>query len=339
MDSLGPDEDQCTEVRVLNRVIRWSKQGLQYELDQRHAEKVVRELGLENAKPVSTPWVEEQSNDKVNPMMNQELTRDEATRFRGIAARINYLAADRYDLLYASKCVSRWLSSPTHQAFERLKRIGRYLKGKPRLVQHFPWGDKIDVLEGFADSDWAGDKNTLKSTSGGAILIGGHCLKAWSTSQNTIALSSGEAELYAMTKVAVQLAGITSLAADFGWQLKGVARSDSNAAIGIAHRGGLGGRCRHIKVQYLWIQEKIKNKELGLEKVLGSDNCADLMTKALGGELFEKYVKMLNFEKLEGRAEKSSELMNVLTPSAVQTSSVGGCKHSPFVHRRYQWSC
>ena len=79
----------------------------------------------------------------------------------------------------------------------------------------------------------------------------GHCIKAWSTSQSALALSSGEAELHAMTKVAVQLSGVISMATDFGVSLTGVVKSDSSSAIGIAHRDGLGGRCRHIKVQYL----------------------------------------------------------------------------------------
>ena len=66
----------------------------------------------------------------------------------------------------------------------------------------------------------------------------------------------------AMTKAATQVTGMISLASDFGVTLEGTVMSDSNAAIGITHRAGLGGRCRHIKVQYLWIQEKVKSGEL-----------------------------------------------------------------------------
>ena len=138
-------------------------------------------------------------------------------------------------------------------------------EGTPEIGTEISVGGKSTKLEGFGDSDWAGDKGSMKSTSGGAIMLGAHCIKAWSTSQNNIALSSGEAELYAMTKVATQLKGIISMANDFGMKLIGTAKSDSNAAIGIAHRDGLGGRCRHIKVQFLWIQEAIKSKELSLE--------------------------------------------------------------------------
>ena len=57
MDVLGPDTHQEKEVRVLNRIIRWTRHGLEYELDQRHAEKMVCDLEMEKAREVSTPCV------------------------------------------------------------------------------------------------------------------------------------------------------------------------------------------------------------------------------------------------------------------------------------------
>ena len=269
MDILGPSQPHLQEVRVLNRIIRWGTHGLEYEPDQRHAEKVVSDLQLEKAKPVSTPWTDEQVKQRsVNPTRDEPLSEMQMRNYRGIAARINYLASDRADLLFASKCASQWMSAPTIGAWENLKRIGRYLKGVPRIVQHFPWSGHNAEVSGYADSDWAGDRHTLKSTSGGTIMWGSHCLKSWSTTQSTRALSSGEAELYAMTRLAVQVAGIISLATDFGIELQGAAHSDSNAAIGIAHRDGLSGRCRHIRLQYLWIQERIKGVSYSYARLL-----------------------------------------------------------------------
>ena len=84
-----------------------------------------------------------------------------------------------------------------------------------------------------------------------------------------------------MTKVAVQLSGVISMAKDFGVSLTGVVKSDFSSVIGIAHRDGSGGRCRHVKVQYLWIQPKIKDGDLKLQKVLGTNNVADAMTRAV----------------------------------------------------------
>ena len=307
MSTLGPDEGQVDEVRLLNRILRWTPAGLEYEADKRHAELIVKELGLESARSVSSPYPPE-GYPAVEVSKSVQDDSEESTRYRGICARMNYLAVDRPDIQYTSKVASQWMAKPCEQAWEIIKRAGRYLKGAPRLVQKFPWENYSSTLNGFADSDWAGDRTTLKSTSGGAVVWGSHTLKTWATSQSTIALSSGEAELYAITKVAVQTSGIISLAGDFDVMLEGMIKTDSNAAIGIVHRAGLGGRCRHIRVQYLWIQEKIKLGELRISKVHGKENPADLMTKGLNGEEIAKHMKCLGFRVTSGRAEKSSDL-------------------------------
>ena len=113
------------------------------------------------------------------------------------------------------------MARPRSEDWLALKRVGRYLKGATRMVQQFHWTGDDTNLHGYADSDWAGDRQNMKSTSGGVIMWSGHCIKAWSTSQSALALSSGEAELYAMTKVAVQLSGVISMATDFWRELDG----------------------------------------------------------------------------------------------------------------------
>ena len=55
-----------------------------------------------------------------------------------------------------------------------LKRVLRYLKGNPRSVYRYPWGGDMTDLALYTDSDWAGDKEKRRSTSGGVIIYGGH---------------------------------------------------------------------------------------------------------------------------------------------------------------------
>merc|ERR1712026_228705 len=100
--------------------------------------------------------------------------------YRGVAARGNYLGLDRPDVAYASKEASRWMSKPREVDRRRLKRMGRYLKGFARVVQTFPWQEKGVELRVYTDADWAGCKVTRKSTSGGAVMRGTHCIKFWS---------------------------------------------------------------------------------------------------------------------------------------------------------------
>ena len=107
---LGPDEVQ--EERVLNCVIRVTENGWEMEADQRHVDIVVQELGLQDAKPVSTP----RSKDDVEKMlaeMDSPLPPKEATQYRALAARLDYLALDGADIQSATKEVAKYMSSPS----------------------------------------------------------------------------------------------------------------------------------------------------------------------------------------------------------------------------------
>ena len=73
-------------------------------------------------------------------------------------------------------------------------------------------------------------------------------IKSWSSTQQIVALSSGEAELCALTKGASQTKGITSMVMDVDLNLDGKVSTDAFAAIDISYRRGLG-RMRHLYVQ------------------------------------------------------------------------------------------
>ena len=110
---------------VLNRVVRWTSGGLEYEAGPRQAEKLIRDTELQGAKAVTTPGVKPLPHQFEN---QQPLSMADFTRFRGQAARADDLGPDRPDIIYAAKEVCRGMSSPTdlHQA--ALKRMVRYMK-------------------------------------------------------------------------------------------------------------------------------------------------------------------------------------------------------------------
>ena len=103
---------------------------MEYEADQRHAELVIKELGLATAKPVSTP----STTEKVEKPDEVLLSAGDAQKFRSVAARVNFLAQDRPDPQYASRRVSQHMSNPTTESMMMLKPIGRYLRGAARCV-------------------------------------------------------------------------------------------------------------------------------------------------------------------------------------------------------------
>ena len=94
------------------------------------------------------------------------LSPTEATGFRALSARANYLAQDRPDLAFSTKELCREFAVPNAASFMKLKRVVRYLMGLPRLVYRYAWQDKQSHLDIFTDSDVAGCQTSRRSTSG-----------------------------------------------------------------------------------------------------------------------------------------------------------------------------
>ena len=237
-----------------------------------------------------------------------ELSPADATMYRALAARCNYLSQDRPDIAFSSKELCREFSVPNKMSFQKLKRLARYLCGMPRLVYRYPWQDMPDVLDVYVDTDFAGCQSTRRSTSGGIAMVGNCLLKHWSKTQTTISLSSGEAELHGIAYGAAQALGLQSLLLDLGWSLRIRIHSDATAAIGICRRKGIG-KIRHLATTDLWIQDKVRSKTLELCKVLGSENPADVMTKYVPRQTMEQALSQMGLVALSGRPASAPAAM------------------------------
>ena len=117
-------------VRILNRIVTVTENGLEYEADQRHAEILMRDMGIdESSKGVTTPGVSSIEGGRA-----QEDRPRRESWFRAVVARGNYLGQDRMDIQFAAKEVSRFMSKPEEQDWSSAKRLARYLKDNKRLV-------------------------------------------------------------------------------------------------------------------------------------------------------------------------------------------------------------
>jgi hypothetical protein len=294
---LGGGEGELRELRVLNRVIRWTSAGLKYEADPRHAEIIVRGVaGAERA--LGAPGTH--SKDFDGAYDDSELPEATARLFRSFAARANYLALDRPDISQATKELCRRMSAPRAGDLHALSRVARYLAGASRVVYEYPWQQRPG-LRAYTDSDFAGCIATRRSTSGGAVLLGTHLLKHWASTQKKITLSSGEAELGAIVRGFSEVLGIQSVARDLGVELNPEVHADSSAAIGICQRSGIG-KVRHLAVAQLWVQDIVRSKACRLYKVLGTENPADLLTKPLPRAEIDGHLARLGLSRATGRA-------------------------------------
>ena len=108
---LGPNAS--AEGQVLNRVVRWKSTGWEIEADPRHAELILEQLDVKSGGGITTagtPQEEATTDTSAEPLVGRD-----ATLFRGLAARCNYLSLDRPDIQYAAKEVCREMSAPTSQ--------------------------------------------------------------------------------------------------------------------------------------------------------------------------------------------------------------------------------
>ena len=153
------------------------------------------------------------------------------------------------------------------------------------------------------DSDWAGCRKTRKSTSGGCMMIGNHLLRSWSSTQPIIAMSSAEAEHYALVEGATRSLGLQSMMRELGLKRVIFLQTDSSAAKSFASHRGLG-RMRHIEVKDLWLQEAIYRSRLKVIKIRGDENPADIFTKYFSAADTELQCSRMNVELVrEGACE------------------------------------
>ena len=163
-------------------------------------------------------------------------------------------------------------------------------------------------MEVYSDTDWAGCQKARKSTSGGCLLLGKHLIKSWSSTQASVSLSSGEAEYYGVVKASGVALGYQALLQDCGLTLPVRVWTDSTASIGICGRQGLG-KLRHIDTQCLWVQQKVPSGAIGLRKVRGEVNPADLFTKHLSSnERIRELLTLFGCEFVSGRSALAPKL-------------------------------
>ena len=303
---LGAGRDDAKEVRILNRYVRWNSDGerswIGYEPDPRHADLIVK--NLESSKGVTTPSVEKMLEEVLatSPKLDALQTR----QYRSVVMRAAYLSLDRPDLSYSTEELARDVQKPTEKSMTNLKRLGRYLKKHPRLVQLFVEQTStanVVRLDVCGHSDHAGCLKTRKSMTGMVLMRDAHCLKVSRHTQSTISLSSGESEHNGIVKCAAIGSGARSMLAGFGMCADVVVRTDSSSGLAVGSRRGLG-RLWHVQSRYLWVQQRVKEGDFRLKTEPGDTNASDAL---LDEKRMTSLLTMMGYEFRGGRTALALE--------------------------------
>jgi len=210
------------------------------------------------------------------------------------------MTATRPDLMYAVSLVSRFMESPTEVHHQAVKKILRYLKGTVNYGLFYKKSE-INVLVGFSDSDYAGDLDDHKSTSGYVFLLSGAAVSWSSKKQPVVTLSTTEAEFIAAAACACQGIWLRRILEEVKCTQLGplMLFCDNSSAIKLSKNPVLHGRSKHIDVRFHFLRDLAKEGAVELCYCKSDEQIADIFTKPLKVDSFLKLRALLGMCSIE----------------------------------------
>jgi hypothetical protein len=275
-----------TVVRKANGDIELSQQSLIRETLE--AEKML------DASPVPTPLTTDvlRKRDPAEPQAD-------AKRLKRIVGKLLYCTLTRPDLMFAVHRLSKFASDPAERHLIAAKRVLRYLKGTQQYVLRYSKTNSVDsnpTLSSFSDATWASDLDDRSSVTGFVILLGGNPI-FWKTKQQSVtALSSAESETVAASEATRSIVGLKNLLNELGFDQHAptVLNIDNTAVIQNAVSGRISSALRHVATRERFVNEASVNGDISLRYVASRDNVADVLTKSLPKEPFQRARLLLN---------------------------------------------
>lgn len=241
-------------------------------------EKLVKEFGLQDSKPVKTPM------DAGFYRSNHESpSLPDNKRYRQAIGSLMYLSTTtRPDIFSAVGILARRVEKPSQADWNAVKRIIAYLN----CTQHvkFRLGREEDMtLKCYVDADWAGDVADRKSISGYLFKIGSSCVAWFCRKQTSVALSSTEAEFVAASMATQEAVWMRQLLQDLGFPQDGPTSlmEDNQSCIKFIENERASSRIKHLDVKRCFVHDMVKKKEVKLKYCPSEENDADLLTKPL----------------------------------------------------------
>jgi hypothetical protein len=269
-----------------------------------YAKKILERFKMTECKPVKTPLPRDlnlslmDSPDEVNPELQSE--------YRGIVGSLMYLYQwTRPDLGFAVTFLSRYLHKPGDKHLQAAKHVLRYLKGTVELGIQYTRDlarlqareQELNVLYGLSDSDFAGCKDTSRSTSGYMILMNGGVVAYYSGRQSTVALCTAMAETIALAKLVVKVKHMRALLFDMQCRQEQETMInstcvwvDNTAAIAVATGNDFTHETvKHVTVKVRFLQECVQKSIIRIVYIKTCKNIADIMTKQSAGPQFAQH--------------------------------------------------
>lgn len=273
INKLKKEFDLRVSEKVSNYIglyIETEKSGIKLH-QQKYSEKLLQKFNMNNVRDCNYPsiLVEQHPSVKVDKKMHED--------YREMVGSLIYLSnKTRPDISFHIGYCSRHQNRPNLNDLNNVKNILRFIKSSKEKGIHY---SKVDnILRGFCDSDFAGDPDTRRSTSGFVIWMNGGPI-AWSSrKQSVVALSSTEAEYIAAAECCKVLLYIRDLVKEItNENLDIEMRVDNQSAIWLMKKGIMNKRSKHIDVKYYYLKEKIDENQIKVKYCPTGSQIADIL--------------------------------------------------------------
>ncbi|GJV72197.1 hypothetical protein Tco_1492192 [Tanacetum coccineum] len=187
--------------------------------------------------------------------------------------------------------------TPKISHLNAVKRIFKYLKGKPNLGLWYPRESPLD-LEAFSNSDYGGSNLDRKSTTDGCQFLGQRLISWQCKKQTIVATSTTEAEYVAAANCCGQVLWVQNQLLDYGFNFMNTKiHIDNESTICIVKNPVYHSKTKHIEIRHHFIRDCYEKKLISVEKIHTDLNVADLLTKPFDGPRFNYLVVLLGVEK------------------------------------------
>jgi hypothetical protein len=233
-----------------------------------YIEKVLERFRMQNAKPVSTPLANHfKLTKEMCPKTQEEIEYMSRVPYSSTVGSLMYaMVFTRPDIAHAVGVASRYINNLGKEHWEAVKWILRYLRGTTTHALCFGGSDTF--LQGYVDSDPAGDKDSRRSTTGHAFTIGGTTISWISKLQKVVALSTTKAEYVAATEASKEMIWLQRFMEELGKKQENIRLyCDSESAINIAKNSAFRSKINHIQLRYHFIRSILEDGNLKMEKI------------------------------------------------------------------------
>ncbi|GJW17054.1 putative ribonuclease H-like domain-containing protein [Tanacetum coccineum] len=250
----------------------------------KYVAEILKKFDFANVKTASTAHLETPQK----PLVKDEEANDvDVHLYRSMIGSLMYLTASRPDIMFAVCACSRFQVTPKTSHLSAVKRIFRYLKGKPKLGLWYPRVSSFD-LESYSDSDYAGANLDRKSTTGGCQFLGRRLISWQCKKQTIVATSTTEAEYVAAASCCGQVLWIQNQMLDYGFNFMNTKiYIDNESTICIVKNPVYHSKTKHIAIRHHFIRDAYEKKLIQVLKIHTDDNVADLLTKAFDVSRFQ----------------------------------------------------